>query len=532
LRERFRFNAKEFFWVLALWALLRPASAGSLQDLARPLEGKSQRESSSRRLDTGEYDPDSNWDNSNVAPGETKVLAHLQGPGEITHIWMTFLGPEPHSWAKKGSANHQEMLLRMVWDGHDIPDVEAPVGEFFGCGFGKRMEVKSLPVVVDDGDSYNCFWRMPFRKSAHMELVNQSEKNISLLYYNVDWVERPVAEDTPYFCAQYNQSFPVEKGKDYLVLDAQGKGHLVGVTLFVRSRSPEWFGEGDEKIYVDGEDKASIWGTGTEDYFLAAWGLKKNSTPYFGTPWVEDWGILGQRTAAYRWHIQDPIVFQKSLRFTLEHYGWIPVDENPDGKRFSWNEREDDFASVAYWYQQGERKAFGSCPGAEKRNLPSLDIVVLGASFGAPEFHGKGEAYQQTGPLWPEGGQLFFKPESQEAGWIEIPFAVEEKEPRRLILSLTRSYDYGIYQAFLDGVEIGKPIDLYAEETSLKKFHLMDFWPEPGKHTLRLECVGKSDRSSNDYVGFHALLLRERRPRVKEYGRDKDRDWRTDPVLY
>ena len=148
-------SVKGLFRVLALWALLRPVSAmaGSLEDLARPLQGKSQRESSSRRLDTGEYDPDSNWDNSNVAPGETKVLADLEGPGEITHIWMTFLGPEPHSWAKEGSANHQEMLLRMVWDGHDIPDVEAPIGEFFGCGFGKRMEVKSLPVVVDDGDN-------------------------------------------------------------------------------------------------------------------------------------------------------------------------------------------------------------------------------------------------------------------------------------------------------------------------------------------------------------------------------------------
>jgi len=506
--------------------------ANSLEHLARPLEGRSRRESSSRRLQSGEYDPNSNWDNSNVAPGQIKVLADLKGPGEITHIWMTFLGPYPHSWAKEGSANHQEMILRMVWDGHSIPNVETPVGEFFACGFGKRMEVISLPVVVDDGDSYNCFWRMPFRESARIEIENQGEKNISLLYYNVDWIQKPVALDTPYFCAQYNQAYPTQKGQDYVVLDAEGQGHLVGVTLFVRSRSPEWFGEGDEKIYVNGEKTASIWGTGTEDYFLAAWGLKKNSTLTFGTPWVEDWGILGQRTAAYRWHIHDPLVFEKSLLFTFEHYGWLPVDENPKGIRDSWNEREDDYASVAYWYQQGQRKSFGHCPPAKERALPSLDLIFQGIDFAESRFHGQGEAFVQTGSLWPDPGQLFFKPANEEEGWIEIPFEVKVKEPRRLILSLTRSYDYGIYEVSLDGVKLGTPIDLYAEETSLKEFHLLDFWPKEGRHKLRLTCVGKSQASSNHYIGFHALLLRERRPRVREIGRDKDRDWQTQPVLY
>ena len=134
------------------------------------------RVSSSRRLPNGDYDPDSNGDNSNIKPGQTKVLADLRGPGEITHLWMTFLGPEPHRWATEGAAGHQEMLLRITWDGRDRPDVETPVGEFFACGFGERVEVKSLPVIVDDGDSYNCFWRMPFRESARVEIVNQGER--------------------------------------------------------------------------------------------------------------------------------------------------------------------------------------------------------------------------------------------------------------------------------------------------------------------------------------------------------------------
>jgi len=144
------------------------------------------RTTSTHVLPDGAYDSDSNWDNSNVKPGDTKTLLDVKGPGEITHIWMTFLGPEPHPWAKDGAANHQEILLRMYWDKRPEPDVEAPVGEFFTCGFGTRMEVLSLPVIVDDGDAYNCFWRMPFREAARIEIINQSDKNIGLPYYNVD----------------------------------------------------------------------------------------------------------------------------------------------------------------------------------------------------------------------------------------------------------------------------------------------------------------------------------------------------------
>ena len=520
-------------WGLAAFLLISAAGwTESLEDLAKPHEGRSMRASSTHKLPNGEYDPDSNNDNSNVKPGETKVLLDAKGSGEITHIWMTFLGPEPQDWAKKGAANHQEILLRAFWDDRPQPDVEAPVGEFFACGFGMRMEVQSLPVIVDDGDAYNCFWRMPFRTAARIEIVNQSDKDIALLYYNIDWLQKKVAEDTPYFCAQYNQAYPAERGKDYVILDAEGKGHYVGTTLFVRSRSPEWFGEGDEKVYIDGEKKASIWGTGTEDYFLAAWGLKKNSTLYFGTPWAEEWGILGQRTAAYRWHVQDPLVFDKSIRFTIEHYGWLPVDENPKGVRDSWNEREDDFASVAYWYQVGPAKRFANVPPAKERNLPSLDLTTPATGSLDARLRGQGEASVQKGGLWPESGQVFFRPASAGEGWYEVPFEVKVREPRRLVLTLTRSYDYGIYQVFVDGVKVGEPIDLYSTDTRVKEYPLLDFWPEPGQHKVRLQLTGKSDKSGGDYLGVVSVLLRERRPCVAAYGHDKDKNWKENPVLY
>jgi hypothetical protein len=180
-----RFGKVRFSSIVAgisVWLLCSSiASADFMAELARPHDGRSMRATSTHKIGpdgkpdpNGMPDPNSNRDNSNVAPGQKKILLNVKGPGIITHIWMTFLGPEPHPWAKNGSANHQEMLLRMYWDGNERPAVEAPVGDFFANSFGKRSEVISLPVIVEDADSYNCFWHMPFRKSARIEVLNQS----------------------------------------------------------------------------------------------------------------------------------------------------------------------------------------------------------------------------------------------------------------------------------------------------------------------------------------------------------------------
>lgn len=524
---------------LAVSVIPQPTRAGDLADLTRPLDGRSRRATSAHRKGadgkydpSGELDPDSNWDNKNVPAGETKILMDEKGPGVITHIWMTFLAPEPHAWAREGSADHQEMLLRIYYDGDERPGVEAPVGDFFASCFGKRNEVISVPVVVEDADSYNCFWHMPFRESARVEIVNESEKDISLLYYNIDWIEKEkLPADTPYFYAQYRQEYPVEQGKDYLILETKGRGHYVGTVLAVRTRSPSWFGEGDEKIYIDGEKKASIWGTGTEDYFLSAWGLKTTSTPYFGTPYFDQWGIVGGHTSAYRWHIHDPLVFQKEIRVTIEHFGWISPDENPEYRSHSWNERQDDYSSVAFWYQAGKPTFKARAPHATKRKLPSLDTTFRAAPYTAEEYHGTGSAEVQELLDYPEG-QILYRPEKAEEAWIAIPFEVKEKQPVRLLVHATRSYDFGKYQAFLNGVKIGPVLDFYSEETRDWEFHLLDFWPEPGSYKLRLECVGRNPRSTAHWLGIESVRLRERRPRVKEWGHDKDKDWRRNPLLY
>ena len=172
--------------VIAALAFAGTARADLMADLAKPKDGRSMCETSTHRIGPdgkfdpkGEPDPNSNWDNKNVPPGETRVLMDAKGPGAITHMWITFLGPEAQAWAPKGSANHQEMLLRVFYDGSDVPGIEAPLGDFFANCFGLRREVVSLPVIVEDADSYNCFWYMPFRESVRVEIANQSEKPIS-----------------------------------------------------------------------------------------------------------------------------------------------------------------------------------------------------------------------------------------------------------------------------------------------------------------------------------------------------------------
>ena len=537
-RPRVSVTSRVAILSVALVTMPLGLQADVMSDLARPKEGRSMRDTSTHRVGPdgkydpkGEFDPNSNWDNKNVFPGETKVLMDAKGPGVITHMWVTFLGPEPQSWAKEGSANHQEMLLRIFYDGDERPGVEAPVGDFFANSFGERREVVSLPVIVEDADSYNCFWQMPFRESARVEIVNESDKNINLLYYNIDWIKKDsLPPDTPYFYAQYRQEYPVENGKDYLILDTEGKGHYVGTVLSVRTRSPSWFGEGDEKIYIDGEPKASIWGTGTEDYFLSAWGLKTTSTPYFGTPYFDQWGIIGGKTSAYRWHINDPIVFQKGIKVTMEHYGWISPDENPNYTSHSWNEREDDYSSVAFWYQQGKPTFKARAPHARERTLPNLDKVFYVTQPDSVT-HGAGEAKVQQLFTYPKG-QLLYEPGNREGAWLEIPFEVKEKEPLRLLLSASRSYDFGTYQASLNGVKIRRPLDFYNKDTQTWEFHLLDFWPEPGRYKLRLECTGKSALSAGHWVGIESLRLRERRPRVKAWGHDKNKDWTKNPTLY
>lgn len=484
------------------------ARGQSLDDLTRPRDATSARVASNSPHDW------SNADNRWIKPGETYTLADIDGPGVIRHIWFTF--PEKGaSWiAKGGSAAPDEIVLRMYWDGAGEPAVETPLGDFFACGFGERAPVRSVPVQVQGGDSYNCFWAMPFFKHARITITNESEQVLAALYYQIDYTkEASLSEDTAYFCAQYRQEFPTEMGHDYLVADIEapeGGGQYVGTVMSVRSRSPQWFGEGDDKFYLDGAETPQLWGTGTEDYFENAWGMQEETFPSFGVSRCDGWlAELGDTGTMYRWHLADPVRFKKSLRFEIEHKGWMSADETTTGKIDGHVEREDDFATVAFWYQRGQPKRFATLPSAKDRKLPRIDLIIEGKDLLATANTGKTEVSLQAGGPWTGDGQLFIDA-AGVGSWVEFSFEIPDDRPRNLVIPFTHSYDFGTYQISLDGKAYGDPVDFYSKDIGVVQQRFGELATPPGKHTVRLECVGLNPNSQGYRLGVDSVRLRQR----------------------
>jgi hypothetical protein len=496
--------------------ILSGLDAQDLSGLAIVKPGKS------KAITSADPNPDSNADRIKyVTPGETKVLADIKGPAVINHIWLTFNEARPNWLEASGSARPDEIVLRMYWDDAKEPAVEAPLGDFFGVGFGLRKEINSQPMMVEGGDGYNCYFPMPFYKHGVITITNESSKNVRSFYYQIDYTELPLPPKTGYFCAQYRNEFPEKTGHDYLILDAEGEGHYVGTVLSARSRSPFWFGEGDAKFYVDGDVKPTIQGTGTEDYFLMAWGLNEALYPYFGcTHMSSDFEDLGTEYSLYRWHIPDPVRFTRSLRFEIEHKGWISGDETESGKVEGHVEREDDIATVAFWYQIGQPKRFTKLPPVAQRLFPSLDLITEGKTMMPAARHSPGVVELQKGYDWTGDGQILFMP-AAERPVFEVEFSVEREEYRGLIVRLTHAPDYGIWRIFLDDKNVRQPddymagqkiqdFDLYSKSLSVKDHYLGSLSLKPGKHSLRFEYVGRNPLSKGDCLGLDSVRLRER----------------------
>lgn len=497
--------------------LFQISKSQDLQSLYQVNGGKS------KAVTSASPDTNSNADRVKyITPGETLVLADVSGPGIIRHIWLTFNEARPNWLEAGGSAGPGEIILRMYWDNSSVPAVEAPLGDFFGAGFGQRHELKSVPVQVEGGDGYNCYWAMPFYKHARITVTNEGKKNVRSFYYHIDYTEEEkLPVKAAYFCAQYKQAFPEKTGKDYVILDAEGEGQYVGTVMSIRSRSPFWFGEGDPKFYVDGDTKPSVWGTGTEDYFLMAWGLNEAQFPYFGCTYMSsDFEDLGTQYCLYRWHIADAVKFRKSLRFEIEHKGWISADETESGKVEPHVEREDDISTVAFWYQVGQPKKYTQTPSLADRQLPNLDITIEGKTLQPTAKHSLGVLELQKGYDWTGEGQLLFMPSSDQPV-LETEFNIEKEEYRGLILRFTYAQDYGRYRIFLDGKNVQQPedymandkladFDFYAKELVVKETYLGSFKLAPGKHTLRFECIGRNPMSKGNFLGFDSIRLRER----------------------
>jgi hypothetical protein len=330
-------------------------AAMALSDLTRPHDYVLKRSSSYDR--TG-----GNEDYRELAPAGTLTLLDTDGPGEVTHVWMTIASAEMFHLKK--------LVLRMYWDGERTPSVETPVGDFFGLGLGDYFLYQSAPLAVGADKALNSFFPMPFQKHARITVTNEGKEKVEAYYFNLDYrvYSHPLAADTLYFHAQYRQCAPCTAiqgngknltGEDnYVWVEVQGRGHFAGITMSVLENADHWWGEGDDMFFVDGEKLPSINGTGTEDYFLGAWdfGGKPFAYPLFGAPQVGPERV-GSRWSVYRFHLDSPITFTKSLRATIEH-----------GHA---NDRADNYYSVAYWYQTEPHAAFPVLPTIEDR-LPRL----------------------------------------------------------------------------------------------------------------------------------------------------------------
>ena len=189
---------------------------------------------------------------------------------------------------------------------------------------------------------------------------------------------------------------------------------------------------------------------------------------------------------------------------------------------------------MAFWYQTGVPTFAARAPGAEARHLPNLDRVIVPArDLAGAGRYGKGDVLAEPEGSGGDGrGMLLFRPPGQAGAWIELPFDVGTKEPLRLAVSGSGLPEGGRYQAYLDGVKVGRPMDFYSGDRAAREFPLLDFWPDSGAYVLRLECIGQDANSTGHALAIEAIRLRERRPRVARYGHDKDKDWRKAPILY
>lgn len=287
-----------------------------------------------------------------IGSGETVTIAEMEGPGAIQHIWMTPTGV--WRWS----------IIRIYWDDEPTPSVECPIADFFCMGWNEYSPLVSLPICVNPGSAFNCYWQMPFRKKCKITMENVNDRDEMTLYYQIDYTLTEVPDDAAYFHAQFRRA-PYNETSDFTLIDGiKGKGQYVGVYLAWGLRNNGWWGEGEIKFFIDGDkDYPTICGTGTEDYFCGSYNFDRNGrftefcTPYTGLCQVirPDGTYRSQeRFGLYRWHIVDPIRFEKNLKVTIQDLGW-----RHDGRYL---QQHSDIAATVFWYQSEPHGKFPKFP--------------------------------------------------------------------------------------------------------------------------------------------------------------------------
>lgn len=258
-----------------------------------------------------------------MVPGKAElVLCDIKGSGEINHIWMTCT-PEGYT----------NSILEFYYDGATVPSVSVPLGKFFAVGHDQKSIVNSLMVTVNPAGGMNSYWPIPFRKGIKVVLRNLAEAEF-VIYYQFDYQHKHIPRSTSYFHAFYNESLHLEPGKNHMILNKiQGKGTFVGTFMTFKTDFTTWWGEGEVKFFIDGDDRfPTICGTGTEDYFGGAWNFEQpiGQYRYFSTAYQglvdiipeDSIYVTDQKFSMYRWHVSDPIYFSKDLRVEIQAIGW------------------------------------------------------------------------------------------------------------------------------------------------------------------------------------------------------------------
>lgn len=424
-----------------------------------------------------------NLDMRPVPSGESLVLAEIEGPGCVTHIWFTYLYP--------GHGALRKLVLRAWFDDSETPCIEAPLGDFFGLGNAIPYTYASEALSVGTHRGLNCFFRMPFARKARFTITNDGPQPCRALYYYIDYekYEKP-RTDLAYFHAQYRQATPCVKGEPYVILDAKGRGHFLGCNLSIEQGEDSWWGEGDDLFFIDGEEKPSIKGTGSEDYFSGAWCYQNEfAFPLIGMPFrgrhlpdgtldrysphlnpldkeqVKEWSWpqawrKGDLWNVYRYHLESPVAFRKSLTMAIEH-GWID------------NERLDNYSSVAYWYQDLPHGPQPPLPSWKDR-LPVFLRPVERADgvFEAEELADDstptgGYAFGTGSNFWGKGtysrdGFLEWLPKTA-GDTLTIPVPVAEDGRYEVSIKTISTGSGGIFDIAVNGETVKTGLDLYVD---------------------------------------------------------------------
>jgi hypothetical protein len=453
----------------------------------------------SKLLQVSSYDTTGgNNDRISIPAGKKATILDVDGPGMITRIWLAIDSRDPYFLRR--------IVIRMYWDDEAKPSVEVPVGDFFGNGFTYTHYISQYLGMTSGG--YICYFPMPFEGRARIEIANETNQEVYSLYYQIDYqkFEAALDRDVAYFHATWNRSIRTNYDSNYVLLNASGKGHIVGVNMNLQSYDGQLsFLEGDEMIFVDGEKRPSIRGTGTEDYFSAGWYFSKGefAGPYHGLVYKDD--TLG-RIAAYRLHIIDPIPFKKSIRVTMEHgHG---------------NEEVADYSSTVYWYQTEPHKPFPLFPKAGQRIplrivKPAQMYEAENLKFNLNGLRSKVVDMSDWGPEWGENKQIVI--EARNKSDFDLTINGLNEYYYNLDLFYTRGPEYGNADIYINGKKAGAISGYSPYILPDGRVSLPESKNEGQSINVRFVVTGKDTNSRGYSVGIDGISLVPHREYIPEW---------------